>query len=264
MGHRVPSLLELVGAQGEGWRAFIGSAEHGESWAVPGVSVGIGGEASGDLNWIVAYGPEDVGDGITTAAAVLRRRNLPGVLYAASTVAGEAAEAAGDLGLVPAGHLPLMCAHASVVVRAEAGHVAVRVADVEGVLAAGDILADAFSLPVDWCQRLLGVGFARRTDAAVFLALHDGRPVAVAGSARVGGIAGIYAVGTRQSHRRRGAGASAVSAAIDHDMEAGARWFGLLSSSDAEPFYAGLGFVVVDHVSRWVLKSTAGDGTGRS
>lgn len=253
MGHRTPSLLDLVGAQGEGWRAFIGTAEHGESWSAPGVSVGIGGEAAHDVNWIVAYGPDAVGDGIATAAGVLRRRHLPGVLYAASPVASEAGEAAGDLGLVHAGHLPLMCAHAGDVVRAEGGHETVRVSDVEGVLAAGDVLADAFGVPVDWCQRLLGVGFAARTDAAAFLALHDGRPVAVAGSARIGDIAGVYSVGTRHSHRRRGAGAAAVSAAIDHDLQAGARWFGLLSSSSAEPFYAGLGFVVVDHVSRWVL-----------
>ena len=140
-----------------------------------------------------------------------------------------------------------MCAHAGDVVSVEAEHETVRVSGVEGVLAAGDVLADAFGLPVDWCQRLLGVGFAGRTDAAAFLALHDRRPVAVAGSARIGDIAGIYGVGTRQSHRRRGAAAAAVSAAIEHDMEAGARWFGLLSSPAAEPFYAGLGFVVVDH-----------------
>ena len=254
MGHRTPSLLELVGAQGEGWRAYVGSAERGESWSAPGVSVGIGGEASHDLNWIVAYGPGGVGDGIAMAATVLRRRNLPGVLYAASPVATEAGEAAGDLGFVHAGHLPLMCAHAGDVVRAEGGHATTRVTDVEGVLAAGDILADAFDLPVDWCQRLLGVGFAGRTDAAAFLALHDGRPVAVAGSARIGDIAGLYGVGTRHSHRRRGAAAAAVSAAIEHDMEAGARWFGLLSSPVAEPFYAGLGFVVVDHASAWVLE----------
>jgi GNAT superfamily N-acetyltransferase len=253
MGHRTPSLLELVGAQGEGWRAFVGSAERGESWSAPGVSVGIGGEASHDLNWIVAYGPDAVGDGIAMAATVLRRRNLPGVLYAASPVATEAGEVAGDLGFLHAGHLPLMCAHAGDVVRAEGGHETARVSDVEGVLAAGDVLADAFGLPVDWCQRLLGVGFAGRTDVAVFLALYDGRPVAVAGSARIGDIAGVYSVGARHSHRHRGAGAAAVSAAIDHDMRAGARWFGLLSSPSAEPFYAGLGFVVVDHVSRWVL-----------
>ncbi len=254
MSHRTPSLEELVRAQGEGWRAFIGAAERRESWAAPGISVGIGGEASHEVNWIVAYGPEGVGDGIAAAAAVLRRRRLPGVLYAASTVAAEAGEAASDLGFVHAGHLPLMCAHATDVVRAEGGHETRRVADVEGILAAGDILADASGLPVDWCQRLLGVGFTRLTDAAAHLALHDGRPVAVAGSALAGDIAGIYAVATRLSHRRRGAGAAAASAAVDHQLRAGAHWFGLLSAPAAEPFYAGLGFVAVDHAASWVLE----------
>jgi GNAT superfamily N-acetyltransferase len=253
VGHRVPSLVELVGAHGEGWRAFIGSAERGESWAVPGVSVGIGGEPSHDLNWIVAYGPDAVGDGIAAATTVLRRRGLPGVLYAASPVAAEAAEVASDLGFIRSGALPVMCAHAGDVVRAGGGHETRLVRDVEGVLAAGDVLGDAFELPVDWCQRLLGVGFAARDDAVAYLSLHDGRPVAVAGSALVGDIAGIFAVGARHSHRRRGAGASAMSAAIDHQLRAGAHWFGLLSAQDAEPFYAELGFVAVDHASAWVI-----------
>ena len=99
----------------------------------------------------------------------------------------------------------------------------------EGMLAAGDILADAFELPVDWCQRLLGVGFARLTDATAFLALHDGRPVAVAGSALAGDVAGIYAVGTRlpTPPRRRRLGGDGGA---DHQMGAGAHWFGLLSA----------------------------------
>ena len=87
-----------------------------------------------------------------------------------------------------------------------------------------------------------------------YLALHDGRPVAVAGSALVGDIAGIYAVGTRATHRHRGAGAAAMTAAVDHQMRAGAHWFGLLSAPAAEPFYAGLGFVTVDHPGVWVLR----------
>jgi hypothetical protein len=261
--------VRLVGAQGEGWRAFIGSAERGESWSVPGVSVGIGGEAAHEVNLIVAYGPDGVGDGIAGAAAVLRRRGLPGVVYAASPVAAETAEAAAALGFMPGGPLPLMCAHAGDVVSVEAAHETVRVAGVEGVLAAGDVLADAFGLPVDWCQRLLGVGFAARTDAAAFLALHDGRPVAVAGSAQIGDIAGLYAVGTRHSHRRRGAAAAAVSAAIGHHLGAGARWFALFSPPAAEPFFAGRGFVAVDHASTWVLRpaglrSSAGGGTERA
>ena len=186
MGHRVPSLGELMSAYGEGWRAFVASAERGESWAAPGVSVGIGGEPSHDLNWIVAYGPEGVAEGIVVAVTALRRRGLPGLLYAASPAAAEAAAAAEELGLVHSGSVPLMCVHAGDVVRAEGGHETRRVDDIESVLAAGDILGDAFELPVDWCQRLLGVGFAGRADASVYLSLHDGRPVAAAGVARIG------------------------------------------------------------------------------
>lgn len=254
MSHSTPSLVELYRAQGEGWRAFIGAAERGESWEAPGVSVGIGGEASEDVNWVVVYGPEGVADGIAMAATVLRRRGLPGTVYAASTVAGEAGEVAQELGFLHAGHLPLMCAHGPDVVRACEGHETCRVEDMEGILSAGDILADAFELPVDWCQRLLGVGFARLPEAAAYLALHDGRPVAVAGTARSGDIAGVYGVATRSAHRHRGAGGCAVSAAVDHQLRAGARWFGLLSAGAAEPFYAGLGFVAVDHPDVWVLR----------
>lgn len=255
MRHNTPSLVDLCRSQGDGWRMFTAAAERGESWSAPGVSVGIGGEASADLNWVVAHGPDGVADGIAAAVAVLRRRQLPASVFAASTVAGEAEETARELGLTPAGHVPLMCAHATDVVRAEPGHAAVRVDGMEGILVAGDILGDAFDLPVDWCQRVLGVGFARLPDAVAYLALHDGRPVAVAGSGLTGDIAGIYAVGTRSSHRRRGAGAAALSAVVDHQLRAGARWFGLFSAPGAEPFYAGLGFVTVDHASMWMLKA---------
>jgi GNAT superfamily N-acetyltransferase len=254
VSHNTPSLVELFRAQGDGWRAFMGAAERGESWAAPGVSVGIGGEASPDLNWIVAYGPDGVAEGIEAAVKVLRRRGLPCTLFAASMVAEEAADAARGLGFTSARHLPLMCVHAADVVHSAEGHETRVVDDIEGMLAAGDILADAFEMPVDWCQRLLGVGFAGLTDAAACLALHDGRPVAVAGSALVGDIAGIYAVGTRATHRHRGAGTVAMSAVVDLQLRAGAHWFGLFSAPDAEPFYAGLGFVSVDHPDVWVLE----------
>jgi len=255
VGHNVPSLAKLLEAHGEGWRAFVGSAEHGESWVAPGVSVGIAGEPSHNLNWIVCYGPEGVREGIAAAARVLRRRRLPALVFAASPVAPEAAATASELGLVYAGRIPVMCAHASAVVRADGGHWTRRVTDVEGVQVAGEVLGDAFELPAEWCQRILGVRFGARDDAFAFLALHDGRPVAVAGSAQIGDIAGIYAVGTRRTHRRRGAGSAAASAAIDHHLESGAHWFGVLAAPNAEPFYAGLGFVAVDHASTWVLET---------
>jgi hypothetical protein len=45
-----------------------------------------------------------------------------------------------------------------------------------------------------------------------------------------------------------------MTAVVDHQMRAGAHWFGLLSAPPAEPFYAGLGFVTVDHPAVWVLQ----------
>ena len=254
VSHRSPSLVELVGALGEGWCAFVATAERGETLSAPGVSAGLSGEPSRDLNWIVAYGPDGVAEGVSRAVRRLRERDLPGVVYAASPATGEVAGVAGELDLKPAGSLPVMCVHGGDVVRAEAGHEVRRVTNVEGVLSAGDVLGDAFDLPVDWCQRLLGVGFSTSSAAGIYLSCHDGRPVAVAGVAQVGAIAGIYAVGTRHAHRRRGAGGAAVSAALDHHLSAGAQWFGVLSAPRAEPFYAGFGFVVVDHASAWTVE----------
>jgi GNAT superfamily N-acetyltransferase len=254
VSHRSPLLVELVGALGEGWRAFVGTAERGETLVAPGVSTGLSGEPSRDLNWIVAYGPDGVAEGVSRAVRRLRERGLPGVVYAASPAAGEVAGVAGELDLKATGFLPVMCVRGGDVVRAEVGHEVRRVTNVEGVLSAGDVLGDAFDLPVDWCQRLLGVGFPTSSAADVYLSCHDGRPVAVAGVAQVGVIAGIYAVGTRHAHRRRGAGAAAMSAALDHHLGAGAQWFGLLSAPQAEPFYAGFGFVVVDHASVWTVE----------
>jgi hypothetical protein len=253
VSRRSPSLVELVGALGEGWRAFVGTAERGESFTTPGVSAGIAGEPAEELNWIVAYGPGGVADGVGRGVRLLRARGLPGVVYAASPVAGEVAALAGGFGLRDAGTVPIMCVHAGDAVRAESEHEVRRVSDIEGMLAAGDVLGDAFDLPVDWCQRLLGVGFPARRDADVYVSYGDGRPVAVAGAARVGAITGVYAVGTRHSHRRRGAAAAAVSAALDRHIEAGTHWFGLLSAPDAEAFYAGFGFVAVDHAAVWAV-----------
>ena len=251
MGSKSPSLVELVGALGEGWAAFVGTAERGASRLMPGVSVGIGGEPSPDLNWVVAYGPDGIAGGVRRGVELLRERGLPGTVFAAGPAAAAAATAATALGLSPAGSVPVMCAHATDVVCPETAVDVGRVVGMEGMLAAGDVLGDAFEMPVDWCQRLLGVGFAGRSDAEMFLATHDGRPVAAAGAAQIGRVACIYAVGTRHSHRRRGAGAAAVSAALDHHLRAGAHWFGLFSAPSAEQFYSGLGFVTVDHAAVW-------------
>jgi len=130
-------------------------------------------------------------------------------------------------------------------------YVVERASDVDGVMDAADVLGDAYEIPPEWVRSLLGPTFPDVPSADVSLTRREGRALAAAGSGRSGSTVGIYAVGTRQAHRRRGAAAAAVSAALDHHVRTGAHLFGLLSDSAAEPLYASLGFAVVDHAQMW-------------
>ena len=84
---------------------------------------------------------------------------------------------------------------------------------------------------------MLGPTFPDLPGVDVFLTRRKGRALAAAGTGRSGSTVGIYAVGTRLAHRRRGAAAAAVSAALDHHVRTGAHLFGLLSDPDAEALY---------------------------
>jgi len=130
-------------------------------------------------------------------------------------------------------------------------YVVERASDVDGVMDAVDVLGDAYEIAPEWVRSLLGPTFPDLPSADVFLTRREGRALAAAGTGRSGSTVGIYAVGTRQAHRRRGAAAAAVSAALDHHVRTGAHLFGLLSAPDAELLYAGLGFAVVDHAQMW-------------
>ena len=126
-----------------------------------------------------------------------------------------------------------------------------RAADPAALRAAAYVLADAFDMQSAWCEHLLGPGFATLPDAAVFVAYDDDKAVAACGTARVGGVVGLYAVGAIHAHRRRGAATAVVAGALDAHIAAGAHLFGLLADPDAEGLYAGLGFAPVDVVSAW-------------
>jgi hypothetical protein len=121
----------------------------------------------------------------------------------------------------------------------------------DGLRDAADVLGDAYEIPPGWVRSMLGPTFPDLPDADVFLTRRKGRALAAAGTGRSGSTVGVYAVGTRLAHRRRGAAAAAVSAALDHHVCSGARLFGLLSAPTAEPLFAGLGFSVVDHAQIW-------------
>ena len=251
MGSRRVSLVDLGRAVGDGWCAFVRGAVHGEALLLPGGSLGIGGEAFPDMNFAYVFGPEGVGTAVRRFDRQLRERRLPGSIAVLTPAAEEAAEAAADLGLVAGGSIPFMCAHSADARHVEHEYVVERVTDLDGVMDAADVLGDAYEIPPEWLRSMLGATFTDLSTADLFLTRKEGRALAAVGTGRSGSTVGIYAVGTRLAHRRRGAAAAAASAALDHHVRTGAHLFGLLSDPDAEPLYASLGFAVVDHARMW-------------
>ena len=251
MVSRQVSLVDLARAVGDGWCAFVRGAMRGEALLVPGGSLGIGGEAFPDMNFGYVFGPEGVGAAMRRFDRVLRERGLPGSIAVLSPAASEAADAAADLGMASGGAAPFMCAHAADARRVEHEYVVERVSDMDGVMDAADVIADAYEIGPELVRAMLGPVFSDLPNADLFMARREGRALAAAGTGRSGSTVGIYAVGTRLAHRRRGAAAATLSAALDYHVRAGAHLFGLLSAPDAEPLYAGLGFAVVDHARIW-------------
>jgi GNAT superfamily N-acetyltransferase len=239
---------------GDGWARLVRGAVHGETLLLPGGSLGIGGEAFGEMNWGDVFGPDGAADALRAFAARLRDRRLPGIVTAASAVADEVAAAAAELGLRPDDlPMPLMACVADKARPAGGRHVAERVADQTLVPKVAEVLGEAFECPAWMCVNMLGPDLASVPDVDFFVAHLDGDMAAVVSTARVGATVGVYAVGTRPSLRRRGAAASALSAAMEYHLARGAAAFGLHASAAGAPVYERLGFEIVDPGSGWFV-----------
>lgn len=253
MGSRAVSIGAVGRAVGEGWVVLSRGGVRSESLITPSGSLGMTGEPMADMNTGTIFDPLGAERALREFVRRLKGRGLPGLLLLLSPAAAEVENLPADLGLSPAGALPLMCVRAADARRAETGVPAWRLQDQSDVEDAASVVADAFGARPEWARDWFGPDFPRLPGADFFAAGHDGHAVAVAGTGRVGDIVGVYAVGTRKAHRRRGAAAAALSAAIDHHIARDAHLFCLVSSTEAEPLYQGLGFMVVDHLAAWRL-----------
>jgi GNAT superfamily N-acetyltransferase len=123
--------------------------------------------------------------------------------------------------------------------------VAVRsVTDGESARAFRDALG-ATGMPPSMAERLIPDSLLRDDDVRGFVAELDGRPVGTSLAIRTGDVAGVYAVGTAPSARRRGVGTAATWAAV----EACRRWSSpvavLQSSEMGFGLYEAMGFRTV-------------------
>lgn len=246
-------------AVGDGWARLVRGAVNGEVLLLPGGSLGIGGEAFGEMNWADIVGPDGAADALRLFVRRLRDRGLPGTITVLPALAAELAPIAGELGLdADPAPMPLMgCpAEDARIDRSPASGVEVKRAaersDASGVAL---VLAEAFECPLPLCEAMLGPDLPAVPDLEFFVATVDGEPAGSVGTARVGDTVGVYAVGTRPAFRRRGVAATTLAAAMSWYIPRGVRAFGLHASAAGAPVYTGLGFEVVAEVTSWLVSA---------
>lgn len=255
---KASSSASFVRAVGDGWARLVRGAVHGECLLLPGGSLGVGGEAFGEMNWADVHGPDGAAAALAFRAFVgrLRARGLPGVITATSGVAGEVAVVARELALVPDEHaMPLMACTADSARPVSGRYGTGRIVDDADSAQVAEVLAEAFECPPWMCVNMLGPHLASTPDLTFFAAYAGGEIVSVTGTVRVGSTVGVYAVGTRPRARGGGAASAALSAAMEHHLEGGAEVFGLHASDAGFRVYQRLGFEIIDRVAGWIVET---------
>lgn len=251
------SSLAFARDVGDGWARLVRGATHGEVLLMPGGSLGIGGEAFGEMNWGDIVSADGAADALRAFTRRLRERGLPGVITALPELGAELTPVAAALDLeVDDAPMPLMRCRArdARVEQSLAPGVSVRRASVRSDSAdIALVVAEAFGCPLPLCEAMLGPDMPAAPDVDFFIATVDGEPVGTVGTARVGDTVGVYAVGTRPAFRRRGVAATTLVNAVSWHLTRGARDFGLHASAAGAPVYLGLGFETVAEVSSWLV-----------
>lgn len=94
-------------------------------------------------------------------------------------------------------------------------------------------------------EKLFGRSFRTDPDVRMFCGRLHGEPVGTSLAIRTGDVAGVYAVGTAKSARKRGVGTATTWAAVDAARTWGCRAVVLQSSIMGLSIYRAMGFGVV-------------------
>ena len=236
---------------GQGASQLWGGAERGESRLVLGAALAMSGEPHAEMN----FGIVDAGLGAESClrefVACLRERRLPGYLVLTDAIADELGPTAHDLGLVRRGTTPLLLRRATDPPRPAGEFRVRRLTAVSDVAVFADVVAQAWSLPVDLAARGFGPAALGAPGVELFL-LDDaatGVPASAAVSTSTGGAVGVWAVSTVPQQRGRGAARAVVAALLRH--HSGTAGPSYLTAGVARRLYEGLGFETVAEGVAW-------------
>jgi GNAT superfamily N-acetyltransferase len=112
-------------------------------------------------------------------------------------------------------------------------------------------------VPAEWARPSFPPELVDDPDTAMFIPRLDGRPVGTAFATRTRDVCGIYAVGTLEAARRRGAGTAATWACVGAAQEWGCRAVVLQASEMGYPVYRRMGFEPVVDYARFLPRQAA-------
>ncbi|HYM16534.1 MAG TPA: GNAT family N-acetyltransferase [Dehalococcoidia bacterium] len=107
------------------------------------------------------------------------------------------------------------------------------------------VLAESFGMPMDLVRQLLVTRSLEMLDAEFYVGYVDGEPVASSALIASDRTAGVWNVGCRPSHRKRGLGEALTWHAVRRGAEIGCTTANLQASEMGQPIYARMGFQVV-------------------
>ena len=126
-----------------------------------------------------------------------------------------------------------------------------QVGDAASLAAYQAVFAEAYVAPAGLSERAFSDAVAARPEHTLYVGFHEGNPVSIANRVTSQGLAGIYAVGTIPSHRRRGYGAALVKRAAADGRAEGCAASCLQSWEMGVGVYQGIGYRTVVTYRTW-------------
>jgi N-acetylglutamate synthase len=246
-------MLELHRLTMRGIAALIANAPGYCARTTPNSALLLSGESVLDLNMIIVGPDREPLRFLEEAVALARRRRLPAIVMLSPDIAVTLASTAGQLGLTPAGQMPLMSLHATAPIHSNLQLEVDRVVDSRTSALAGDVQSTAFELPRENVRRALDAGRNFAPGQNTYVATFDGKAVAALTVIEMESSAGVWTMATLPEFQRRGIGRALLTRVLEQHRQAGIGRFFLCASEAGRRLYQSIGFRVVGDYTLWLL-----------
>jgi GNAT superfamily N-acetyltransferase len=248
-----PSPSTLWRLAGDAITVILRAAPGFEARLTPHAALALSGAPAADLNCAVVHGGPDPASSLRDFMGRVYERDLPVIVILAEEVAEAMAPAAGELGLEPAGRMPLMLRGAQAAGPGSARFHVSRVTSAADCEVAVALTAAAFNLAPDAVAAAMPSTAYEGMGLDYFLARDDdGNAVSSGATTRHGSIVGVWDMATAPDHQRKGAGRALLDHVLAYHLERGAAHFFLGATKAGQPLYERVGFRTIAQAAVWV------------